>query len=137
MAEQPPGPSSKDKPLPKTIHQTTIRNPPWSYLHLELISTAPSSPALDELTTRTNLTAALSQFLGLTGTAIPIDILKVEEQRCWVRVPTADLPAVVAAVGGWTGRAEGAAEVGWRVVDKGKWLGELLGARAEQLVWKS
>ncbi|PGH23382.1 hypothetical protein AJ80_02492 [Polytolypa hystricis UAMH7299] len=77
----------KGKEIPITF---TARNPQWSYLKLELISqpdpsqqpSASSSTSatqpLDPLTARTYLTSALSQFLGLSGTSISIDILKIE-----------------------------------------------------------
>lgn len=69
----------KHTPSSDSYHFTT-RNPRWSYLKLELIShhqQQKQTTALDALTTRTYLTSALSQFLGLTGSSIPVDILKV------------------------------------------------------------
>lgn len=109
---------------PSTPHQTlTIRNPPFTYLHLTLLSS--SVLALDILTARTYLTSALQQFLGVTGTAIPIDFLKVEGPDAWVRVPREDGGAVVSAVTGWVGGGTGGA-VGWRVVGRGDWLGSVV-----------
>ncbi|KAH0409267.1 hypothetical protein KCU90_g21056, partial [Aureobasidium melanogenum] len=55
------------------VTQFTIRNPPWSYLQLSLITDSPNYQ-LDALTAHLHLRSALSQFLGLHGTAIPIDI---------------------------------------------------------------
>ncbi|KAI9791937.1 MAG: hypothetical protein M1816_003206 [Peltula sp. TS41687] len=135
---------------PKPPYTTfTIRHPQWSYLHLQLYP----APPLDILTVRTHLTSALSRFLGLTGTAIPIDILKVSDdnnnnnndnrnkkRECWIRVPTDDLPAVMAAVGGWIGRegeGQGAGgEIGWRVLGKARWLGQLIAEEGERGVWE-
>ncbi|RAH56824.1 hypothetical protein BO85DRAFT_42003 [Aspergillus piperis CBS 112811] len=108
---------------PKTIHFTS-RTPTWTYLKLQLINNPPTtSTPLDPLTARTYLSAALSQFLGLTGTSIPIDILKISPPRpswassststggkgaglgstVWTRVPRDDAAAVVAALSSWIG----------------------------------
>jgi len=89
----------------------------------------PQEP-LDPLTARTYLTSALSQFLGLMGTAIPLDILKLEQvpvpssssstststsstrttqttkyQFLWLRVARDDAAVVVAALSSWVGSA--------------------------------
>ncbi|OJI84428.1 hypothetical protein ASPTUDRAFT_190787 [Aspergillus tubingensis CBS 134.48] len=114
---------------PKTIHFTS-RTPTWTYLKLQLINNPPTSTTstpLDPLTARTYLSAALSQFLGLTGTSIPIDILKISPpspssssttstggkavggggaglgSTVWTRVPRDDAAAVVAALSSWIG----------------------------------
>lgn len=105
-----------------TLSNFTIRNPPWSYVHLSLNSPAkPSSgsvPAtVNDVKARSYLQYALSQFLGLHGSAIPIDILNLSGADVWVRVPREDASAVVAAVGGWVGK-EGE---GWIVRDWGCW----------------
>lgn len=96
------------------------------------ITQGSASTDLDALTARTHLTSALSQFLGVTGTAISVDILKIEsvsppsssssssrkydpEGRgrggggggvyLWIRVPREDASAVVAAMSSWIGGA--------------------------------
>jgi ribonuclease P/MRP protein subunit POP8 len=121
-------------------HALTISKPPYTYLHLRLISTSSSSAQktiLDELTAKSYLTSALTQFLGLTGSAIPIDILKTEGNDVWIRTMREDGSAVVAAVGGWVravaGETEG--EMGWRVVGRGNWLGGLVGRERCEGVW--
>ncbi|KAJ6110068.1 hypothetical protein N7486_002303 [Penicillium sp. IBT 16267x] len=127
-----------------TIHFTS-RNPPWTYLKLQLIP-QPGSPAiqpLDDLSARTYLSAALSQFLGLTGTSIPIDILKVEPASstavqkysiAWIRVPRDDGAAVVAALSSWVGGGgNGSASVAWRVCAKGNYLGALVAGSGRDL----
>ncbi|KAL8917041.1 MAG: hypothetical protein Q9172_005994 [Xanthocarpia lactea] len=101
----------------------TIRHLPWTYLHLILISasqiTATATDAeLDILTARTYLTSALQQFLGITGTAIPVDFLKVEGREVWIRVPRDDSAVVVSALSGWIGH-EG---VAWRIKGKNIYL---------------
>lgn len=80
---------------------------------------------IDALTARTYLTAALSQFLGLMGTSISIDILKIENRsqehsqkkevsssyssshssspEVWIRVPRDDAAAVFTALSSWVG----------------------------------
>lgn len=62
----------------------------------------------------------IGQFLGITGTAIPIDFLKVEDRDVWIRVPREDAAGVVGALSQWVGNDGG---VSWRVKGKGEWLG--------------
>lgn len=81
------------------------------------------------------------QFLGLTGSAISIDILKVEGRECWVRVPREGLSPLIAAVGGWVGGSGAGAggmeeRVGWRVRGSGNWLSALLAQQDEARIWK-
>ncbi|KAF2219272.1 hypothetical protein BDZ85DRAFT_285447 [Elsinoe ampelina] len=110
------------------ISQFTIRNPDWSYIHLKLITPASLQAAvegsnkttrlsLDEVTAYLHLQSALQRYLGIHGTAIPLDILKVEGPEVWVRAPRDDASAVVAAAGGWVGNGG----EGWRVVAWGCW----------------
>jgi len=136
----------KQDHLPARGHQIStliIKTPPFSYAHLSLLtaSTSPQKPTLDEITVRSYLTSALTQFLGLSGAAISIDILKVESAagkkldeggEVWVRVPREDLAPFLAAVGGWVGEG---GNVGWRVKGSGNWLSELVGGRHEERIW--
>jgi ribonuclease P/MRP protein subunit POP8 len=117
------------------ITNRTIKTPAFAYVCLELISDPPSKILLDDLTVRSYLTSAFTQFLGLTGASISVDILKVEPKECWIRVPREDLSAVIAAVGGWVGAGENGVEVGWRVRSSGNWLGSLVGGRSAEKVW--
>jgi ribonuclease P/MRP protein subunit POP8 len=118
------------------ITSRTIKTPTFSYICLQLISDPPSSNAnLDELTVRSYLTAALTQFLGITGSAIAVDILKVAERECWLRVPREDASAVIAAVGGWIGGGDGDRKIGWKVRESGNWLGSLVGKRNLDKAW--
>lgn len=109
----------KRKPKNHTTSEFTIRDPPWAYIHLEhLTSTGTGSGAkLDAVTAHLHLTAALSQFLGLHGAAVPIDILKLEGTDVWIRVPSEDKAALIAAVGGWASRKG----EGWRVKGSSSW----------------
>ncbi|MCJ1304333.1 hypothetical protein MMC08_007145 [Hypocenomyce scalaris] len=134
----PPSHSPKKRPhtSKKTSKPTTstfvVRSPPYTYLHLSLLSSFPpttnststSIALLDAITARTHLTSALSQFLGLTGTAIPVDILHLDGSDLWIRVPREDGAAVVAGLSAWVGDKEGNG-VGWRVRGRGDWLGAL------------
>jgi ribonuclease P/MRP protein subunit POP8 len=111
----------KRKPKKSTI--TThfiIRSPQWSSIHLQHLSPTSSegeTSAFDALIAHNHLTAALSQFLGLHGEAITIDILKVEGTEVWIRVPAADKAALIAAAGGWISRKG----EGWRVIGTSSW----------------
>ena len=123
------------EPMSHPVHGSlTIRNPPYTYLNLILLTSTPSSsssqPPLDILTARTYLTSALSQYLGLTGTAIPIDFLKVEGRSVWIRVPREDGVALVGALSQWVGK-EG--DVSWRVKAKGEWLGCVVAGNGDDL----
>ncbi|KAI9826863.1 MAG: hypothetical protein M1832_005802 [Thelocarpon impressellum] len=128
---------------------STLRAPAWAYLHLQLTSSNPQphpqprgdDQEIDILTASTHLTAALSQYLGLSGAAVAVDILKVEGREVWVRVPREDLSAVVAALGGWVGSAGGAGaagggSLGWRVREKGNWLRALIAEAGEAAAWR-
>ncbi|MCJ1416301.1 hypothetical protein MMC32_002636 [Xylographa parallela] len=111
--------------LPLTTNTTLPL--PHTYLHLSLLTPSSvlspqNSPPIDAITARTYLTAALTQFLGLTGTAIAIDILKVEGRDCWLRVAREDGAAVERAVVAWAGEG-----VAWRIRGVGGWLGGLVG----------
>lgn len=111
------------KPAQRMI-QFTIRNPPHCYIHLRQISPAPSkSVVLDDITAHLQLTAALTQFLGVHGSAIPIDVLKTEAADLWIRIPNEDKAAVIAAVGSWVG-SKGEA---WRVMGSSSWDARAMG----------
>jgi ribonuclease P/MRP protein subunit POP8 len=146
MAELDQDISMQDAPLTSTqqkqnsskgheIITKTIKTPPFSYACLELISESTSEINLDDLTVRSYITAALTQFLGLTGSAISMDILKVDGRECWIRVPREDLSPVMAAVGGWVGGNEEAGKVGWRVKASGNWLSSLIGSQGLEKIW--
>ena len=120
---------SKPVKTPATLSQTTIRNPPFFYLHLALISSIDLQPSadkqlspFDDVAARTHLTSALERFFGLTGSAIPIDILHRAGNEIWIRVPHQDGSAMLAALTTWIGEADG---VQWRVKGSGTWLGGL------------
>lgn len=130
-----PSPEGEEPPKRKATAGTilashTIRHHRWSYLHLSLLRQPPSADPIDALTSRKYLQASLTQFLGDTGAAIPIDILKTESQDVWIRVPTEDASAVNAAVSGWVS-ADG--HVGWTVKGRDEWLGRLVAGTGEDV----
>ncbi|KAF2033545.1 hypothetical protein EK21DRAFT_58655 [Setomelanomma holmii] len=158
---QPTSKKSKRKRNPDTkphiLHQSTFRRPTWSYFHLTLItpsslatttSQTPTSPSqsssadIDPITISPLLTQALRDYLGTTGAAIPIDILKTCGQDVWIRVPRQDARAVRAGLSTWIGACdgeqipgvggEGRLRVAWRVVgEAGTVLGVCGGKTAE------
>ena len=123
--------------MPSSTHiatspTTTLRNPPYTYLHLSLITTTTSPPPLDTVTVLSYLQSALTQYLGLHGAAIPIDVLQVDDQDAYIRMPYEDGSAVVAAVSQWQSRD---GKVGLRVKGRSAWLGGLLGREANAKLW--
>jgi ribonuclease P/MRP protein subunit POP8 len=116
-----PQAKAKDKNSETTF---TLRRTPYTYLHLGIkqISTK-ASQQLDEVTAQFYLHSALSQFLGLTGTAIQFDLLKVEGIDIWLRVAKEDASAVVAAVSQWASMGQG---VSLQVKARGTWLGAVM-----------
>jgi len=117
------------------ITTRTIKTPYFSYAYLELISDSPIQSNLDDLTVRSYLTFALTRFLGLAGSSISIDILKVEARECWIRVPREDLSPVMAAVGGWVGGNEADGQVAWTIKASGNWLSTLVGNNGVDKIW--
>jgi ribonuclease P/MRP protein subunit POP8 len=82
--------------------------------------------------------------MGLTGTTIPIDILKIENgcppkdkyDYVWIRVPREDAAIVVGAVSSWIGggnKSAGSADVAWRISAKGNFLGALIAGSGADL----
>lgn len=112
------------------IYTTTIKTPPYAYVHLELITRQELD--FDELLLRQYLTSALRQYLGLTGMGISVDILKVSGQECWVRVPRQDLGAFSSALTAWIGSKSAS---GFRICAAGNWLGALVGQHDQRKIW--
>ncbi|KAF2736822.1 hypothetical protein EJ04DRAFT_521644 [Polyplosphaeria fusca] len=161
-------PPKKRKRKDKThvLFQSTFKRPQWIYLSLELVTASTSNPpapppsskpplpspytplapaqpeSLDPLTISTLLSQPLSSYLGLTGTAIPIDILHAEGARVWIRVPRGDARGLRAGLSGWNGWCDGdllpgggdggggeegrRKRVAWRVRGEGEVLGMLV-----------
>ncbi|KAL9101328.1 MAG: hypothetical protein Q9163_003396 [Psora crenata] len=121
-----------------TRRNITIKCPNFTYLHLSLLSSAApvtatsfsTRPSLDLLTARTYLASALQQHLGMTGSAISLDFIKVEGSEVWIRLPREDGAAVVAALSQWIGKD---GTVSWRVKGRGDWLGSLVAGNGREL----
>ncbi|RMZ78645.1 hypothetical protein DV738_g3712, partial [Chaetothyriales sp. CBS 135597] len=90
---------------------------------------------LDPVTVLSYLNSALQSYLGLSGTAIPVDVLKTQNEDAWIRIPFEDASAVIASLSQWSGRS-GAGGVQLRVKGSGTWLGGLVAASEdEELLW--
>lgn len=75
----------------------------FGYVKLELCTDGPDEITLDHIRVRAYCNAALSQFLGLTGLAIPVDTLKTTSDESWLRVPREDLSRFTAALTAYRG----------------------------------
>lgn len=121
--QQAPQPTKKrahstSQPSKTQTRNLTLTSPPWSYIHLQHHQTPQNtSSGLDALTAHLQITSALHQLLGLHGAAVPVDVIKLQSDEVWIRVPAADCKGVIAAVGGWVGRAG----EGWRVLGWSSW----------------
>ena len=126
-----PPAKSKDK-SPET--SLTLRHPPYTYLHIAVKQISSSTTTqLDEVTAHSYLLSALSQFLGLTGTATQLNLLKVEGKDIWLRVAREDAGAVVAAMSQWRSVTQG---VSLQVKARGTWLGAVMGKGSmDQKLW--
>lgn len=114
------------------IYGTTIKTPPHAYAHLQVHLSPTDTTILDDITMRQYLTAALKQFLGVTGMGIAIDILKVSGRECWVRVPRQDLGVFASAVTAWVGSGPAS---GMSICAAGDWLGALVGRHEQSAIW--
>lgn len=106
----------------------------------------PAQPTshLDPLTVSTLLSHPLTAYLGTTGAAIPIDILKTAGREVWVRIPRQDARGFRAGLGAWVGSCAGddvpglegggggRVKVAWRVLGGSDVLG-LLGGDGSEL----
>lgn len=89
----------------------------------------------DILTWRTALSNALTQFLGVTGSAIQIDILHLDGDEAWLRLPRTQAKRFRAAVSGYLGDAADRRRVGFRTVGFSDFLMGLVGRKAEAALW--
>lgn len=116
------------------ISAATIKNPQFSYAHLTLDTNGPDTVVLDDLQVKSYCNAALQQFFGLTGLAMSVDILKVTETDCWLRIPRPDLANFAAAITAWRGKTEGSTQYLLRIKQCSDWLGTLVGPD-ESEIW--
>ncbi|KAI1809945.1 hypothetical protein GGS20DRAFT_236877 [Poronia punctata] len=116
--------------------QSAIKAQPYAYVHLELLRpTASSSDKLDAIQVRSFCTVALKQFLGVTGIATPLDILKVEGHNCWLRIPQGNLSSFSAAITTWHGTTQDGLHSNLRIRGCSAWLGALVGQQDDQKLW--
>ncbi|KAL7925280.1 hypothetical protein ACQKWADRAFT_217866 [Trichoderma austrokoningii] len=117
----------------------TIKSPSFSYIHLELLTDTPddADAELDNLQVKSYCTAALTQFLGITGSAISLDILKVERSACWIRVPRDDLGPFAAALTAWKGTSDGGVKRLLRIKQCSDWLGMMAGSDGQDQLWNN
>ena len=92
----------------------TVASLPYTYFYLTLVYSLDKHAvaSLDLITVRTYLDSALRQYLGLSGTAVPIDIVKVESRDVWIRLPREDSGAVQGALSQWVGKD---GNISWRL----------------------
>lgn len=122
---------------PRELFTCTVKTPPYAYACLEMVSESLDPVQLDALQVRSYCSAALRQFLGETGAAIAIDIIKVRDAECWVRVPRQDLAAFSAAITAFSGFSQGGKTSALQLRACGNWLGALLGKSEQQRLWNS
>lgn len=137
--EGPESTQHKPKQNPKSheLLNLTIKSPPFSYAHLEVRRDEPGHSPTDTLQFKSYLTAALTQFLGSTGAAISVDILKVDNDECWVRVPRPDLGAFAAAITAWPGVKDQGVHNMLRLRQASDWLGSMVGSDGQERLWNS
>ena len=105
----------------------SIKSPPFSYVHLELITDAANDDAkLDQIQLKSYCNAALKQFMGLTGLAVAVDILKVHNCQGWVRVPRQDLSVFAGAITAWGGTSEDGKQTILMLKQCSDWLGTMV-----------
>lgn len=124
----------------RELTTTTIKTPPFSYLHLSTSTSPTTTTSLDALQVRSYCASACRQFLGTTGAAIPVDVLSITSGGgdAWVRVPRGDLGAFAGAITAYGGTSsEGGGVMVMRVEACGDWLGSLVGGEGEGGVWGS
>lgn len=129
----------KEKSLPKShdILTCTVKNPPYSYAHLTLVTSSTQPESLDELQVKSYCTNALRQFLGLTGQAMSLDILKVQGREAWVRIPRGDLGSFAAAITAYKGIVEDGVERVLRLKQCSDYLGAMVGSDGQDRIWNS
>ncbi|CAK7208281.1 hypothetical protein SCUCBS95973_000049 [Sporothrix curviconia] len=128
----------------RELYSSTIGRPPFAYARIEVVhSSAPlgsrtgsDQEALDALQARSYCDAALKQFLGATGAAIPLDLLKLDGSEFWVRLPREDLGLFAAALAAWNPVSRRGASTALRLKASGSWLGSLIGRAEQSSLWK-
>jgi ribonuclease P/MRP protein subunit POP8 len=129
-------PRSNIKQKERSVETTfTFRHPPYAYIYLIAKSLSTNTQVdLDTVTAQLYLRSALSQFLGLTGTAIQLDLMKVQGRDIWLRVARQDASSVVAALSQWASTGQG---VSLQVKARGTWLGAVMAkGKLDHRLWR-
>ncbi|KAF2672440.1 hypothetical protein BT63DRAFT_195859 [Microthyrium microscopicum] len=111
------------------LHSSTLRLPQWTYFHLRLFTLSTESPAHDAVTARKNLNTAMMRYLGIIGSSISIDILKLDNLDLWVRVPRESGGAFHEAVSAWIGQGD----MKYLVKAKDDWLVKLSDSNGQDM----
>ncbi|CAK7212350.1 hypothetical protein SEUCBS140593_001474 [Sporothrix eucalyptigena] len=121
----------------RELYSSTISRPPFAYARIEVVhGIGSSSEALDALQARSYCDTALKQFVGATGAAMPLDLLKLDGSEFWVRLPREDLGLFAAALAAWSPGSRGGTSTALRLKASGNWLGSLIGRTEQQDLWK-
>ncbi|CAK7217912.1 hypothetical protein SBRCBS47491_003325 [Sporothrix bragantina] len=129
----------------RELYSSTIGRPLFAYAQIEVVrssaplggSTGSGQEALDALQVRSYCDAALKQFLGATGAAMPLDLLKLDGSEFWVRLPREDLGLLAAALAAWNPVSRSGTSTALRLKGSGNWLGSLIGRTEQSSLWKS
>ena len=150
--ESRPAPTQTKRAGSNSTHQlyATTLIPEFAYVHVEIITDPPPAPSpsaedgadkpaeqQDWLQVLFLCRAALQRFLGATGTAIPLDVLKVKGAHSWLRLPRPDLAAFAAALAAYPGSAEDGALRVLRMHEASDWLGAMVGSDGQTDLWGS
>ena len=90
---------------------------------------------LDSLQAKSFCTTALGEYLGISGRAVPVDILKVIGNEFWVRVPSWGLSRFDAALSAWSGPSVDGRKHAVLSVASSEWLGTLISRDGQSKLW--
>ncbi|KAL1900264.1 hypothetical protein Sste5346_002575 [Sporothrix stenoceras] len=119
----------------RELYSSTIGRPPFAYAQIEVVQNAKSQGSLDALQVRSYCDAALKQFLGATGGAMPLDLLKLDGNEFWVRLPREDMGLFAAALAAWSSVSRSGTATALRLRASGNWLGSLVRRSEQQAIW--
>lgn len=115
---------------------TTLRSNRWAYVRLQVQPEGHTKKhELDILEARSFCSTALNQYLGISGGAISIDMLKVDGCEFWIRIPSNALTRFNAAVASWNGPMIGDKKYTMMVVGYSEWLGTLISEFEWERIW--
>ena len=114
----------------RILSDCTLRKFSFYYLQISLVTQQSpiNGPQLDELTVKKYFSAATVQRFGLLGSAVSVDMLKLDGNNAWIRVPFEDRAMVTEALSSWAGNA-----LAWRIKESGCWLGGMVGSDGQDL----